>query len=186
MRELLKRLRAAWDGFSSRERILVSAVVALFSVMLLSVAVVNPILGAVRGAHARAEDAERQVTAMQRLRREYDEIQARLGAVEQRVRAGRNRTGLRTLLESLAKSSAVKIDAMEERQAPDSDRYRQTKVEVSLKHVTLSQTVNYLHNIESADRVLTVKSLRIKSIRGRSDQGELLDVTFAVSSFEPL
>jgi hypothetical protein len=103
------------------------------------------------------------------------------------IRSGKDQTGLPTLLESLASRSAVKIDSMEERPSPDSDRYQQTRVDVALKNVTLTQTVNYLHNIESADRVLSVKSLRIKSSRGRSsDQAELLDVSFTVSSFEPL
>ena len=52
----------------------------------------------------------------------------------------------------------------------------------SLKGVTLSQTVRYLHNIESANRQLSVKSLRIKS---QKSEGSTLDVTFSVSSFEP-
>ena len=43
--------------------------------------------------------------------------------------------------------------------------------------------MSYLHKIEDSDRLLTVKSLRIK---GRSDKSDLLDVSFHVSTFEPL
>jgi hypothetical protein len=43
--------------------------------------------------------------------------------------------------------------------------------------------VTYLHQIETAPQVLSVKSLRIRT---RQDKPELLDVTFTVSSFEPL
>ena len=65
--------------------------------------------------------------------------------------------------------------------APTNDRYRETRVEVGLKGVTLPQTVSYLHAIESSRDLLTVKSLRIRT---RSDKPELLDVVFTVSSFE--
>jgi len=49
--------------------------------------------------------------------------------------------------------------------------------------VDLASTVSYLHQIEAAPQVLSVKSLRIRT---RPDQSNLLDVTFTVSSFEPL
>ena len=61
------------------------------------------------------------------------------------------------------------------------DRYRETKVEVSLKGVSLPQTVAYLHEIEGSGELLTVKSLRLRT---RADKPELLDVVFTVSSFE--
>jgi type II secretory pathway component PulM len=76
---------------------------------------------------------------------------------------------------------------MEPQAAASSDAFRETKVQVVLKQVTLAQIVNFLHKIESAQQMLSVKSLRI---RARSDRrtesaAELLDVTFTVSSFEP-
>jgi type II secretory pathway component PulM len=71
---------------------------------------------------------------------------------------------------------------MEPRTTPASDAYRETKVQVGLKGVTLAQLVNYLHRIDSAEQVLSIKSLRIRT---RKDKPELLDVTFTVSSFEP-
>jgi general secretion pathway protein M len=120
---------------------------------------------------------------MKRVRREYDEVTSRLSGVEQRIqRKGQNRNIL-SLLDTLAASSAVKIDSMEQRQAANNDKYRETKVEVALKRVTLTDTVKYLHNIEDAQQLLSVKSLRVKT---RPDDPQLLDVTFAVSSFEPL
>ena len=106
----------------------------------------------------------------------------RLAAVEQRIRS-ESRGNLRTTLESLASAASVKVESMEPQATPENDRYRETKVEVGLAGVTLPQTVNYLHEIESAPQVLSVKSLRIRT---RPDKPELLDVTFTVSSFEPL
>jgi hypothetical protein len=74
---------------------------------------------------------------------------------------------------------------MDQRQAANNDVYKETKVEVELKGVTLTQTVDYLHNIESSQQLLSVKSLRLKT-RNEKVAPSLMDVTFAVSSFEPL
>lgn len=189
MNDVLARLRAAWENLSNRERWLVTAVGAVLGATLLWAAVLNPIANAAANARQRNEDLERQIEIMARLRRDYDQVAGRLASVERRIAAGRDATGLRTLLSDLATRSAVKIDSMEERQSPNSDRYRETKLEVSLKDVSLGQTINYLHNIEAEARLLSVKSLRVKHARRRSgaeDGEDLLDVTFTVSSFEPI
>ena len=79
---------------------------------------------------------------------------------------------------------------MEKRQSGESDAYEETKVEVSLKNVTLRQAVSYLSSIETNDQPLSVKSLRVKRRPGRArgDQPaqDLIDVTFSVSTFKPL
>ena len=119
---------------------------------------------------------------MKRLVREYAAVQRQLGDVEERIRSS-NKGNLRTTLESLAQRSAVKVESMEPQASPANEAYRETKVAVGLKSVDLPQTVAYLHAIESSPQVLSVKSLRIRS---RADKSTLLDVTFTVSSFEPL
>jgi hypothetical protein len=43
--------------------------------------------------------------------------------------------------------------------------------------------VSYLHEIESSEEVLSVKSLRMRT---RKDRPDFLDVTFTVSTFEPI
>ncbi len=188
MSELLARIQAAWENLSAREQWLVTAVGVSLGGLLLWAAVINPIAGATESARTRGEDLERQIELMVRLRRDYDQVAGRLSTVERRIAASRDAGGLRTLLSSLATRSAVKIDSMEERESPEHDRYRETKLEVTLKGVSLGQTINYLHNIESEARLLSIKSLRIKHAKSRSKgPGEdLLDVTFTVSSFEPV
>ena len=108
-------------------------------------------------------------------------VHGRLATVEERIRSG-PRGEIFTTLEKLAADSALKVDSMEPRTSPASDSYRETKVQVALKGVTLPQLVNYLHRIDSSEQVLSIKSLRIRS---RKDKPDLLDVTFTVSSFEP-
>lgn len=177
----LARLRTAYEGLSSQERVLVLVAGALLALFVLFLGVVSPILRAAASATTRVETAELELEAMRRLRREYDEVHGRLATVEERIRSG-PRGEIFTTLEKLASDSAVKIDAMEPRTSPASDAYRETKVQVTLKSVTLAQLVNYLHRIDSSEQVLSIKSLRI---RARKDKPDLLDVTFTVSSFEP-
>jgi type II secretory pathway component PulM len=182
VKSLWDRLRVAFDDLSQRERILVSVVGALLVVVAVYFGVIQAALGMRSRAESRLAQAEQQIAAMARLRQEYDDINARLTAVEQRIQSG-TRGNLRTTLESLAQASRVKVESMEPQATPSNDRYRETKVEVQLKEVTLEQTVSYLHQIESSEQVLSVKTLRMRT---RNDRPGLLDVTFTVSSFEPI
>ena len=181
MKELLARLRNIYQGLSSQERILVTIAAAGVGAALVFLIVVNPVLGASASADLRVATAQQELELVQRLRREYDEVHGRLATVEERIRNG-PRGEIFTTLEKLAAESVVKVDSMEPRTSPASDAYRETKVQVALKSVTLAQLVNYLHKIDSSDQVLSIKSLRIRT---RKDKPELLDATFTVSSFEP-
>ena len=182
MKQWIQRLRGVFDGLAPRERMLVSIVGALLAVSLLWFGLVEPMLGYGSGGDQRVAEAEQQLQVLERLRRQFEDVNGRLSAVEARIATG-ERGNLRTTLETLAQRAAVKIESMEPQSSPANERYQETKVEVGLKQVTLPQTVRYLHEIESTDQVLSVKTLRIRT---RSDNAELLDVTFTVSSFEPI
>ena len=180
MRELWRRLLAAFGGLSTNERLLVSLAGGLLGVALLWFGIAMPLLSAADSASLRAETAEEELARVQSLRARFDEVSERLGAVEQRIQGGP--TGeIFTTLEQMASQSAVKIDSMEPRTSPASDEYRETKVQVALKGVTLAQVVGLLSKIDGAPQMLSIKSLRIRT---RADEQELLDVTLTVSSFE--
>lgn len=181
MSELLQRLRAIGDNLSPRERLLLGVAGALLGLAFLLFGVVRPVTSARGRAEARAEAAEQELQVMLALRREYDGIRGGLSAFEDRIREG-PKGNIFTTLEALAAQSSVKVDSMDPQAPLTSDRYKETKVQVVLKGVTLAQTVNYLHRVENAPQLLSVKSLRV---RMRSDKSDLLDVTFTVSSFEP-
>ena len=182
MKKLWGRLRALFDDLSDRERILVSIVGALFVVLFFYFGVIQSSLGLRSDAQRRLTQTEPELVVMSRLRREFDDVNERLISVEQRIQST-TRVNLRTTLESLARNSNVKVQSMEPQATPSDTRYRETKVEVALKQVTLGQTVSYLHQIESSDEVLSVKSLRMRT---RKEAPEFLDVTFTVSTFEPI
>ena len=182
MKRWLQRISGFVSNLAPRERVLVGAAGAVLAAALVFLAVIQPIRGAAQRAQDRVVAAEHQLELMQRLRRDFDEVSQRLSAVEQRIQSG-PKGNLRTTLETLAQTAGVKIESMEPQASPSNDQYRETKVDVVLKEVSLAQTVGYLHAIESTDQVLSVKGLRIRT---RSDRPGLLDVNFNVSSFEPL
>jgi type II secretory pathway component PulM len=182
MKKLWIRLRTAFDDLSDRERILVSIVGALFVVLVIYFGVIQSSLGLRGDAQHRLAQAEQQLKVMSRLRGEFDDVNDRLTSVEQRIQLG-TKGNLRTTLESLAQASRVKVESMEPQATPSNDLYRETKVEVELKEVTLQQAVSYLHQIESSEQVLSVKSLRMRT---RKDKPSFLDVSFTVSTFEAI
>lgn len=182
MSELLARVRAVLEGLAPRERILVAAAAAVVLLAVLFLGVVQPFLSAIDRSRERALQAERELELVQQLRRQLDEVGARLERVEGRIRKG-PRENLRTTLDRLRTAAGIqKFDSIDERARKPSDGYQETQMEVVLKSVTLAQVVRYLHEIETAPQVLSVKRLRINT---RSDQRDLLDVRFVVSSFDP-
>ena len=181
MTALFARLRAFVAGLSSREQLLVASVGGL-ALALLAILLVLQLLAFGARLDQRVATGEQQLAALARLRRDYDDVSGRLRAVEERIQKG-PRGNLRTTLETLAQQANVKIESMEPQASPAHERYRETKVEVGLAQVTLSQAVTYLHQLEQTPQLLSVKALRIRS---RPDKPELLDVTFTVSSFEPI
>jgi len=178
-----EQIRASWKNLAPRERLLLSIVGVFGGVLALYFVALSPFLAAQSRASESALTADSQLAAMIRLRREYDSAQAQLAAVEDQIRGNQDRRNVLTLLEALAKESGVSVEAMKDRRAGSNEAYREQRVEVSLKKVTLEQAVRYLHSIESAERPFSIKSLRMKN---RADGSKLLDVTFSVSSFEPI
>lgn len=190
MSELIGRVQVLWDSLIPRERILVAIAGGALVLTVLLAGIVMPIRSARDNARDAAVAAERQLEMMTRMKREWDGLHERLDRVETRIEDARNQPNLLTLLESLAARAGVKPSSMEKRQSGESARYEETKVEVSLKNVTLHQAVSYLTSIEEANQPLSVKSLRVKRRQSRDRGGQpapdLIDVTFSVSAFKPI
>jgi len=182
MSSLFDRLLAAWKGLALRERLLLAVSGGMLLVTGVFLGIISPLAEMAGSTENRIETAQMQLERMIRLERDHSEINARLLGVEARIQNQRGSQNIRTLLENLAQESSVRIASMEERQAGKNDHYVETKVEVSLKSVSLSQTIKYLHNIEASNQQLSVKGLRIRG-RGGAGGAETLDVTFFVSSF---
>ena len=181
MNGLFDRLRNTLASLAPRERLLLAGAAGVLLLTILWLAVVMPAIASIRNAEERVAAAERDLTTARRLQGRLAEIQTRLGTVEKRIREG-PKGNIFTTLEDLARQSAVKVESMEPQAAPAQEHYKETKVQVVLKQVTLAQAVAFLHGVESSQQLLSVKSLRIRT---RAEQKEnMLDVTFTVSSFE--
>jgi type II secretory pathway component PulM len=180
MNEWWSRARAWFEGLARREKLLVAAAGGALALVLLVLLVVQPLLGARASAAERAEAAQQQYEAVKQVKARFDEVSGRLASVEQRIATGPQGNLLATL-QDLANRSAVKLDSIEPRTAPAAPPYRETKLQVTLANASLPQVVRFLHEIENAPQVMSVKSLRL---RMRADQPGMLEVTFTVSSFE--
>jgi hypothetical protein len=112
---------------------------------------------------------------MEKLRREYDSLQV----AGQRRAALLRRAAPAQHLESLASKASVKVESMELQAFAPGEPYRERgRGGARARHA--GQMVNYLHQIEQSNQVLSVKSLRVRNL---PDTPELLDVSFTVSSF---
>ena len=190
MSELLGRVQVLWNGLEPRERMLVGLAGGAAAIMIFIFAVILPVRSATENAALTADNARQQLAMMHRMRRDWDGLHHRLSTVETRIESNRSGQNLLTLLESLARRAGVKPTSMEKRQSGESERYAETKVEVSLKGISLQQAVQYLDSIESEAQPLSVKSLRLKRRPGRATgtdkkPSDLIDVTFSVSAFKP-
>lgn len=182
MNEIWERTLAYLRARSPRERWLMGGAIALVLVVLLHQVVIEPLQAEVQAADARIETLEGQLARATRMAADVRRLQGELKAVEARIEPGVS-ANLLSLLESLAAQAQIKdrLESIKPKQGSANARYPETRVEVNLKGATLSQTVQFLHKIETASMHLIVQSIRIKA-RGGADR--LLDVSFSVSSFE--
>jgi type II secretory pathway component PulM len=180
--ELWERALAYLRRRSARERWLMGGAGALLLALLLHQSVIQPLQAEVAAADARIAELEGQLVRATRMAADVRRLQGELSAVEARIEPGVS-ANLLSLLESLADQAQIKdrLESIKPKQGSANPRYPETRVEVNLKGATLSQTVQFLHKIETASMHLIVHSIRIKA-RGGADR--LLDVSFSVSSFE--
>jgi len=182
MNAFLQQLRQLLASRSPRERLLLGVAGVMLAGAALHVLLVAPLQGRIAVVEAEIARAEMALTRATRMSADARRLQGELGAVEARIKPGA-RTNLFTLLETLAAQAEVKdqLESIKPKPASGSERYPETRVEVSLKGATLAQTVQFLYRIEMAPSHLIIRSIRMKA---RGNDATLLDVSFSVSSFE--
>jgi type II secretory pathway component PulM len=180
--KLRKQLRTFIRGLQPRERLIVGIAASLSCFVLAYTVVFIPMKHSMAWSQERAERGEQALQSADRLLKKYDMVYADLGAVEEAIQ-GSARGNLLTTLENLSKSSAISVHSMKPQAGAKDGAYTETRVKVDLKSITLSQLIQYLHEIESAPQHISIKSL---SIRTLSKSPGKLDASFSVSSFEPV
>ncbi len=182
MNVLRDKIQIFFDGLNHREQILVSAAGVVCALAFLYMLIVAPILNGLAWSAARLDAGEQAMMQADRLLLQYEKVHADLTAVEEAIQAG-PRGNLVTTLANLAKESQVKVDSMQPQAGASSPGYKETRVQVELKEVTLVKLIQYLFGIESAQQHISVKTLSIKTL---SKKPGLLNATFSVSSFDPV
>ena len=182
MNSLLSRLMSLLRSRSTRERWLLASGLIAVLIVVVHMAIARPLQAEILRADAEVAGLETQWLRAIRMAGDLSRLQGALAAVEQRIEPGA-KTNLFTLLEALAAQSGVKdqLDSMKPKQTSDNAGYPETRVEVSLKGVTLAQMVEFIYKIENAPSHLIIRSIRLKV---RASDSQLLDVSFSVSSFE--
>ncbi|OGP82089.1 MAG: hypothetical protein A2Y95_04905 [Deltaproteobacteria bacterium RBG_13_65_10] len=167
-----------------RERQMLTFMTMAIGLFLAYWIAVGLILNPIRDTRLAIETRQLGLRRMLTLQADYRRIQSQVAALEQRIRAGQQGNVLSSL-ETMASESQIKdkITSMDPRSTPPNELYRETVIEVRLANVNLKQLVDYLYRIQSSPVLLKVKRMRLKT---RSDDPGYLDVTFRVSSFEPL
>ena len=189
MKTLFLRIQIQWRQRTERERWLLGGAGALLAVALFQLVVIAPLQGWVMRSDGDIARLEAELVRATRLAGDVRRLQGELSQVEERVRVAEE-TNLFNLLEGLAAATKVKnqLESIKPKKPSGNELFPETRVEVSLKGVTLTQMVDFLYQIENSDRHLIIRSVRI---RRPARVGRLaktapprLDVSCSVSSFE--
>lgn len=189
MKTLFLRIQIQWRQRTERERWLLGGAGALLAVALFQLVVIAPLQGWVMRSDGDIARLEAELVRATRLAGDVRRLQGELSQVEERVRVAEE-TNLFNLLEGLAAATKVKnqLESIKPKKPSGNALFPETRVEVSLKGVTLTQMVDFLYQIENTDRHLIIRSVRIRrpALVGRfAKKGPpRLDVNFSVSSFE--
>ena len=183
LNELISQLRALLAGRSQRELGLIGGAIAVVVVFGLYSFVVQPMQAAIDTSERLLE--RREGDLVEALRRASDAAQLReeVALVEAKIKPGED-TQLVTLVSALA--AGVQLDQQQlqrisEKSVDKRDDYPEKSAVVQLQGVTILQTAQLLYAIEKeAGLYLIIRSIVIKQ---KQDGGDLVDVTFTVSSF---
>lgn len=181
---LKDRLAGVKDSFANmnkRERLLVTALVAAFGLVLffLFYYLISD------GLDRREERCLKARKALELLARHADELtEARLAEAKADARIEKTAPMLQGHLHSIAEST--KIDVKEYKQLKPrlldkSKRYRERSIRLRIYRVELEPLTRFMDQIESGRHLIMITQLDIQT---RPRQHELLDVDMVVSTYE--
>lgn len=126
---------------------------------------------------------QKTLTALAVIRREYVQLNSRIGALENRISQDQGRFSMLSFIESLAVREKVRssIAYMRPQTGEVRERYRENAVDIKIEKVTLERAIRFLSKIEEAPHILKIRNLHF---RRRYADPQLLDITFRVSSYE--
>ena len=182
MNECLARLRQELDRRSPREKWLLVACGAIVALVIVQFAFISPLKQRAELAERRIEQLDSDLLSARRMAGEVLRLQGGVEAVKARIQSS-EQTNPGTLIEQLARKTAVRIEKMNRTTVSGNEAFPETRFTIEINGASLDQIVRFLHAIESSEALLIMRSLSVKRARGRGAEGNL-DLTLAVSSFE--
>lgn len=166
---------------SRREQLAVAvgAVAVLAAVLYLGI--IAPYRNALAQLDVKITSRQRQIREVESLRREFLVLQQRQSVAEERLEKG-GAFSLFPFVEGLVGRIAAKENLLSMRPQPPVPResLREESVEIRLEKVRLDQVIRLLYAVDTADALLQVKNLRLKT---RFDDRTRFDATLTVAAF---
>jgi general secretion pathway protein M len=159
--------------------IAVGAVAVLATVLYLGV--IAPYRSALSLLDSKITYRQRQIREVESLRRELLVLQQRQTVAEARLDKDMN-FSLFPFVEGVVGQVAAKENLVSMRPQPPATRENivEESVEVRLEKIRLDQVIRLLYAVDTADALLQVKNLRLKT---RFDDRRLFDATMTVAAF---
>lgn len=166
---------------NQRERLMVLGGAVVVVLVLLYLAVIEPYQNAMARLEGKVASNQRQLTEVQDLRREFLRLQSRQNEMKRRIDANPD-FSIFSFVENVAARTGVKDNLIAVRPQPPVtlDQLREESVEIRLEKIALADLVQLLRTFETADAVLQVKALRVRT---RFEDRSLLDVTMTISAY---
>lgn len=165
---------------SRREQVAVALGVIVVLATALYLGIVSPYINAMEQLDGKITSRQRQIREVETLRREFMVLQQRQSAAEARL--NKNAAfSLFPFVEGLVGQVAAKENLVSMRPQPAAPRENllEESVEVRMEKIRLDQVIRLLYGVDTAEALLQVKTLRLKT---RFDDRSLFDVTMTVAA----
>lgn len=178
------KIREAWDRLGKRDRVVLTAGIALALTILIVQFALVPYFEA-RGKLTKAiRTNEKTLKEMVALGSEYRVLRQGMEEIQQGMSRRAPNFTLFSHLERKAGEAGVRnnIKQMQPSRTPLSGSYEETSVEIKLEKVTLKQLVNFLYAVESPEELVRVKRM---SVKRSTEAPQYLSALIQVATFEP-
>jgi general secretion pathway protein M len=165
---------------SRREQVAVAVGVVAVLAAVIYLGIIAPYRNTLAQLDSKITSRQRQIRDVESLRRDFLVLQQRQSAAETRLdKAGA--FSLFPFMEGLVGQIAAKENLISMRPQPSAPRENliEESVEVRLEKIRLSQVIRLLYAVDTADALLQVKNLRLRT---RFDDRTLFDATMTIAA----
>jgi type II secretory pathway component PulM len=179
-----ERLAAFLAGLEARERVLLFAGVSVAVLLLLWLAVWEPLAGQLEGLDRNITAAQRDHAEIARLKGRYEELQTQVQELERRAGGTEGGASLFAQLESVTVPiiGRERIASMSPQTRSVGDRFEEESVDMRIDGVPVRELVKLLHEIEDGSPPMEVSRATFK--RQYKDQTQL-DVSLVAARLKP-